>query len=265
MSRPTSYAPGTFAWVDLRTTDPAGAKRFYADLFGWEYTDQGDPPGGRPYGVAALEGDPVSGLRPLAEAQRARGVSPFWYTYVNVESAEAATERTRELGGAVHAEPFDTGGGPLAAIIADPTGARLVLWESRDGVGACRVDEPGCMTWNELNTNAAAPAIEFYSALFGWRIEPIDTGQGPPYWTIGHDAAAHGNDGGVRELAPEQERASHWMPYFTVVSVHDARTRAVAAGGAALAGPLDLPAGRTAIVRDPQGAALGVFERETTV
>ena len=30
------YEPGTFCWVELATTDPAGAKAFYGELFGWE-------------------------------------------------------------------------------------------------------------------------------------------------------------------------------------------------------------------------------------
>ncbi|MBA3617003.1 MAG: VOC family protein, partial [Rubrobacteraceae bacterium] len=34
-------------------------------------------------------------------------------------------------------------------------------------------------------------------------------------------------------------------------------------GGASLAGPLDLPAGRIAILADPQGAAFAIFEGET--
>ena len=40
MPERTSYAPGTPSWVDLQTSDPAGAKTFYAALFGWDYDDQ---------------------------------------------------------------------------------------------------------------------------------------------------------------------------------------------------------------------------------
>ncbi len=36
MGKRTSYAPGTFSWVDLATTDAAAAKAFYSGLFGWE-------------------------------------------------------------------------------------------------------------------------------------------------------------------------------------------------------------------------------------
>ena len=35
MGERTSYAPGTFCWVELATTDGAAAKEFYGGLFGW--------------------------------------------------------------------------------------------------------------------------------------------------------------------------------------------------------------------------------------
>ena len=35
-----SYAQGTPNWVDLQTTDQAGAKTFYSGVFGWAFDDQ---------------------------------------------------------------------------------------------------------------------------------------------------------------------------------------------------------------------------------
>ena len=40
MPRVERYRHGTPCWVDLATTDLAGAKAFYAGLFGWEYEDE---------------------------------------------------------------------------------------------------------------------------------------------------------------------------------------------------------------------------------
>ena len=37
MGARTEYAPGTFCWTDLGTTDVDGAKAFYGDLFGWTF------------------------------------------------------------------------------------------------------------------------------------------------------------------------------------------------------------------------------------
>jgi predicted enzyme related to lactoylglutathione lyase len=260
MGKRSSYAPGTFSWVDLATTDTDDAKRFYAELFGWSYDDR-DAGGGGTYTEASIDGDAVAGLYSQPEQQRSQGAPPFWSNYVTVASADDAASRASELGGSVHAAPFDVLDAGRMAVIADPTGAMLGVWEPGESIGARRVNDPGCMTWNELSTNDAASAIDFYSSLFGWRIEPIDTGGGPPYWSISHDGGAEGRNGGMRELAPEQEGVPpHWMPYFTVASVDETIDRAEGAGGRSLAGPLDLPTGRIVILSDPQGAVFAIFE-----
>ena len=45
MTTRTEYAHGEFCWVDLATTDPAAAKRFYGSLFGWQAEDMPAGPG----------------------------------------------------------------------------------------------------------------------------------------------------------------------------------------------------------------------------
>jgi predicted enzyme related to lactoylglutathione lyase len=96
-------------------------------------------------------------------------------------------------------------------------------------------------------------------------VEEIDTQGGPPYWAIRHEGAARGLNGGMRELAPEQTEADvppHWMPYFTTASVDDTIAATKDAGGSHVFGPLDIPAGRFAVLHDPQGAFFAIFEGE---
>lgn len=261
MGRRTRHEPGTFSWTDLGTTDPEAAKRFYAELLGWSFEDQ-DAGGGNVYVEASIEGDAVAGLYSQPEQQRAQGVPPFWFSYVTVASADAAAERAAELGAEVHAGPFDVVEAGRMAVIADPTGAMIGVWEPRQSIGARRVNDPGCMTWNELTTGDPGRAIDFYGALFGWRFEPLDTGGGPPYWSIAHAGAAGGRNGSMRELALEDaERGMRpaWLTYFTVADADAAVERGAAAGGTVLVPAFEIPTGRIAILADPQGAAFGLF------
>jgi predicted enzyme related to lactoylglutathione lyase len=39
MGERTRFAPGTFCWVGLATSDPGGATAFYTGLFGWRAED----------------------------------------------------------------------------------------------------------------------------------------------------------------------------------------------------------------------------------
>lgn len=261
MGKRTEYAPGTFSWAELSTTDPDGAKRFYGELFGWDPQDNEIPGGGGVYTMARIDGESVAGLMAQPEQQRSAGVPPNWFSYVTVASADESAGRASELGGAVHAGPFDVGESGRMAVIADPTGAMLGIWEPRDHIGARTVNEDGALTWNELATNDPEAASAFYSGLFGWTIDEQDTGGGPRYWIIGSEGAASGQNGGVRGQGPaEAGIPPNWVPYFAVASVDDALVQIEQLGGATIVPATDVPAGRFAGVRDPQGAVFSIFE-----
>jgi uncharacterized protein len=263
MGTRTSYAPGTFSWVDLATTDPGDAKRFYGELFGWELEDMPTGEEGGTYTMAKVDGEYVGALSEMQPQQREAGIPPYWFNYVTVASADQAADRAGELGGTVHAGPFDVLDAGRMAVVADPAGAMFGLWEARRHIGAGRVNEPGCFTWNELATSDVDGAISFYSGLFGWELEEIDTGGGPRYWTIRHEGAAAGRNGGIRALGPAEEGVPpNWVPYFGTESVEASLERASELGGSTLVPPMEVPAGRFAGVRDPQGAAFSLFEGE---
>jgi predicted enzyme related to lactoylglutathione lyase len=264
MGKRSSYEPGTFSWVDLATTDPEAAKAFYGGLFGWEAEDMPIPDGGV-YSMMKLGDETVAAISAQQQQQRDAGIPPYWFNYVTVAGADAAAEAVKQAGGSVHLEPFDVMTAGRMAVVADPTGAMLGLWEPRDHIGATLVNVPGGLAWNELATNDVPAAQAFYEQVFGWKVEPMDTGGGPPYWMIGHEGGGSGRNGGIRELAPEQAEAGippHWLPYFGVASTDGAVETATASGGQVMFGPVDLPAGRIAVFADPQGAAFAVFQGE---
>src|SRR3712207_1683725 len=56
-----SFVPGSVCWVEVSSTDPAGNRKFYSELFGWTY--QTNSPGGRGQEMTAWCGGwPVAGL-----------------------------------------------------------------------------------------------------------------------------------------------------------------------------------------------------------
>jgi uncharacterized protein len=263
MGKRTRYEPGVFSWVDLATTDPEGAKAFYGDLFGWDAHDQ--PVGeGRFYTMLYVGEDAVAALYEQGPEQRESGMPPIWLSYVTVESADDAAARAKELGGTVVMEPFDVmeDVGRMA-LMSDPTGAMFAVWQPGTSIGATRVNEPGCLTWNDLATNDPESAQPFYEGLFGWSFEKIVAAEPVDYWSIGHDGAASGRNGGMRRMGPDEaEIPPHWLPYFTVESADAAIDQVQSSGGRVIAGPMDLPAGRIAACMDPQGGAFAVFSGE---
>jgi len=259
MGKRTRYEPGTFCWVDLATTDPAGAKAFYGALFGWTAEEMPIGDGGT-YPMLRLDGDDVAGLAELDAGRRSRGIPPHWFHYVGVEDADATAARARELGGTVHGEPFDVLDSGRMAIVQDPEGAVLAAWQPRNHIGAGRVNDPGCLTWNELQTRDPAGAIAFYTGLFGWEAQPIEEEGRLVYVTLRNAGALNGG------MMPMTERHGDappaWLAYFTVPSSDAGAERVRELGGAVLASPMDVGNGRIAVVRDRQGAAFALFEGE---
>jgi uncharacterized protein len=260
MGKRTSYEPGTFSYAELATTDVADAKRFYGGLLGWQFEDV-PVPDNEPYTIARIDGDSVAGLTPQQPQQRDAGIPPHWFNYITVASADETATRVTELGGTVHAGPFDVMDQGRMAVIADPTGAMFGIWEPRAGIGAELVNEPGSLTWNDLATNDTGAATRFYTELFGWKIEEVDTGDAPPYWQIGHGGGAGQRNGGMRELTPEEQGVPpNWMAYFAVEAVDESLEQAHGLGGSTVFGPLEVPSGKFAALHDAQGAVFSIFE-----
>ena len=260
MGKRQRYEPGTFCWIDLATTDPAGARAFYGELFGWEAEDMPAGEAGT-YTMLRLDGDDIGGLYEMDAGQREQGVPPYWFSYVSVDDADAIASRARELGGTVYGEAFDVLDSGRMAVIQDPTGATLGAWQPRAHIGASRVNDPGCFTWNELQTRDPETAADFYAGLFGWETEPVEQDGNLVYVTIENAGA---KNGGMMPMTEQHgDTPPHWLVYFTVPSCDDAVARVRELGGGVLTGPFDLGAGRIAVVSDPQGAAFALFEGET--
>jgi predicted enzyme related to lactoylglutathione lyase len=253
----TKYTPGTFCWTDLATTDQEAAKAFYTGLFGWSTTDfpVGD---GAFYSMAALDGRQVAAIAPQPQPQRDAGAPPAWNSYVSVDSANAAAARAQELGATVHAGPFDVMQAGRMAVIQDPQGVHFMVWEAKDMMGAQLVNAPGALAWDELASPDLDASGRFYSALFGWKLEPME-GSEMPYHVIKNSAGW--NNGGIRPTMPPGT-PPHWAVYFGTDNLDASLAKVNQLGGRQLMEPMQAGPGRFAPVADPQGAVFNLYSGE---
>jgi uncharacterized protein len=252
MAQRSQYAPGTFSWVDLATPDPDAAKSFYAALLGWQPEDMPMPDGGA-YSMQRVDGHDVAAIAPQPQAQRDAGMPAVWQSYVTVDSADAAATRAAELGGTVHAGPFDVMQAGRMAVIQDPQGAFFIVWEPRNHTGAGLVNAPGAFCWNELAAADLDTAPDFYAQLFGWQAEPFEGGP-MRYLTIKNGSATNG---GMREKQPQEP--PYWLVYFAVDDVDESVAKIGELGGSTIAGPFEMAQARMAVVADPQGAVFALY------
>lgn len=246
------FPQGTFCWVDLSTTDEDGAKSFYADLLGWEADDM--PVGeGAVYSMQVLRGKQVAAIAGQPQQQREAGVPPLWNNYVWVESADAAAEQAGALGATVHAPPFDVLDAGRMAVIQDPQGAFLMVWEPKRQRGAELVNEPGALCWNELASDDMDASAEFYRGMFGWQIEQWE-GAERPYLVIQVDGRGNG---GIRPA--NDGEPPNWTPYFATDDVDAGAAKVEELGGVKLMDVMDIGIAKIAPVRDPQGAIFTLY------
>lgn len=253
MGERSSYAAGTFCWAELSSPDPAAAKAFYGPLLGWQSHDI--PVGeGAVYSIVQVDGLDVAAIAPQPPQQREAGMPPVWSSYVAVQSADATAQHAKDLGGEVHAPPFDVMEAGRMAVIKDPQGAYFMVWQAHQMIGARLVNAPGALVWNELASPDLDASATFYSRLFGWEITPFE-GSPEPYLSIKNDGA---NNGGIRPLTPPGV-PPHWLVYFGVSEIDAALSQVRELGGSTLAGPIDIQMAKIAVIQDPQGAVLALY------
>lgn len=249
--RRSHYAPGTFSWVELATSDPASAKAFYGSVFGWESEEEDA------YTVFRVGGDAVAGLSRRASQQDAAGAPPSWLSYVTVRAADEVAALAESLGGTVVERPRDVGQSGRMAVVRDPTGGVVALSQPGAHIGAQRVNAPGCTCWNDLVTPDPAAAEHFYSGLFGWRIEELAGGSG--YRLITNEESSNG--GMMPAALVGVEGPAYSLAYFNAGEMGETSRRIESSGGRLVAGPQEVPAGRLAVAGDPQGGGLRLVRR----
>jgi uncharacterized protein len=249
MGERDSYDQGTFSWTDLSTPDAQAAKAFYGGLFGWDFEDNPIPDGGM-YVIAR------SGGRRAAATFETSERHPAWASYVTVDDVDSTTDRARELGANVLAEPFDVMDVGRMSTIQDPTGAVFCLWQARTTIGAEVVNEPGALCLNQLNTSDPEAAERFYGELFGWRFDSVGTDE-TPYWGIFRGERMNG---GMMPLPSGAPMPSHWLVYFGTDDVDAHAERIGSSGGTVMVEPMDVPpSGRILVAQDPHGAFFALF------
>jgi predicted enzyme related to lactoylglutathione lyase len=255
MSQMTTYPPGTPSWVDLGTPDIEASAGFYAGLFGWDVpeSENAEQTGG--YRQAMKGEKPTAGMMPLMQ----EGQPPAWSTYVSVEDADATAAAVKEVGGTVIAEPMDVMDLGRMAIFADPAGAVFGIWQPGSFAGAGLVNEPGAISWNELNTRDPDGAKGFYGAVFGWDFEDVEMEGMGTYTTINLGGSPVGGVLNMAERGVPAEVPAHWQVYFAVEDTDAVVDQVKQGGGSVMVEPIDIPAGRFAILTDPHGASFAVI------
>ena len=265
MSERDGYQPGVPCWVDTWRTNPDEAVEFYTELFGWDAQDTMPPGSPRSYYMCRLRGRDVAAVgSPVPEGAPAE---PVWGTYVWVDNADDTAATVIAAGGRAVVEPFDSLDGGRMAIVADPAGAVLGVWQPGAHKGAQVVNEPSAWAMSSLNTHDAERAKRFYGDVFGWETDTFEMGGGeismwrvPGYEGGEPEQPVSREVVGVMSPAAGDDVPPHWSVNFWIDDADAAAEKAGRLGGKVVTPPHDLPGFREAVLADPHGAVFSVSQ-----
>lgn len=113
---------GSFCWNELNTRESEQARKFFGELFEWQYEHNGASPS--EYYIIKNRDRHNGGI--LTMTDEWGDMPPHWMVYFVVENVAKETERLQKLGGTLHFGPFDTAAGPMS-VVADPQGGTFHL------------------------------------------------------------------------------------------------------------------------------------------
>jgi predicted enzyme related to lactoylglutathione lyase len=241
---------GTPCWIDLMSSDAKQAVDFYSGLFGWTAEVSDDPQYGG-YTILSNADGVVAGI---GQAPADAPFANLWTTYLEADDVDKATASALGAGAQVMMPVMQVGDQGSMAVLTDPSGAAIGLWQPDQHHGFGVVGETGSPMWHELMTRDYQAAQQFYSALFGWTLTSLSDTDEFRYSqvTLGGDpfAGIMDADGFLPQGVP-----SFWQFYIGADDVDAAVAKLAQRGGTLLREPQNSPYGRVASVADPLGAA----------
>ena len=245
-------------WADLATSDGKAASDFYCAVLELEAMPMPMPEGAGDYIMLHRGGLLVAAIF-QASPEMLQQMPPHWKCYVAVENAHAAAARARELGGNVLMEPFDVMDAGRMAMVQDPSGGVLAVWQAINHQGSQIFGEPGSLCWMELLTRDTAAAATFYEAYFGWTAKNSQALPEINYTEF------HLGGRGIAGMMPMPEMCGDmpacWTPYFMVADLDATVGKTTELGGKVAVPSTEIPGmGHFAWLIDPQGATFAVIQ-----
>jgi uncharacterized protein len=118
---------GEFCWNELATSNVKAAKDFYTKVFGWKFTDH--DMGDTTYSMIKLNDKDFGGIWAIPK-DKEKQIPPHWMAYILVENLDKSLEKAKSHGATIMKPAANAGDFGRFAIITDPTGAHIALWQS---------------------------------------------------------------------------------------------------------------------------------------
>lgn len=116
-----------FCWNELATSNVQAAKDFYGKVFGWKFNDY--EMGDTTYTMIKSNDKEFGGIWSIPK-DKEKQIPPHWMAYILVENLDSSLEKASKSGASIMRPASNAGDFGRFAIITDPTGAHIALWQT---------------------------------------------------------------------------------------------------------------------------------------
>ena len=116
----------------------------------------------------------------------------------------------------------------------------------------------GSIGWRDLTVENADELRDFYSAVTGWTVEETSMGDYNDYTMM--DANGEAVGGVCHGRGENADLPPQWLMYVVVADLATSLAEATRRGGEIVAPPRGLMGGKMAVVKDPAGAVIALWE-----
>lgn len=258
-------AEGAPVWIDLGTHDIDGAVAFYSELFGWDF-QEGNPEFGG-YRMIHKDGQLIGGamttlMGPEGPSEEPQGPTA-WSVYLRTSHAESTVQKAVDHGAQVIVPAMDISDMGKMAMVADPAGAVIGLWQPGTLDGIEQYAQAGAPCWFEAMTMDFDAAQAFYRDVFAWDMHenPTQTESAPHVRYVTHGTGQNTAAGLCEAINFMPEGTpSFWRVYFGTDDLEKTLNTLQKLGGTVQHPATDTPFGRLATVADPQGASFQIID-----
>jgi hypothetical protein len=235
------------------TADVDASRAFYTELFGWTAAEPSEEFGG--YFMFMKSDIPVAGC---VGAMPDQSAPTEWSVYLAADDARITATDVVAEGGEILVPAMDVADLGTMAVVADPTGAKIGIWEPKTFQGIGILAETGTPTWFELFTRNYPAALDFYRDVFHWQIDVMSDTPEFRYATLMPEDGPLAGIMDASGFLPDGVPAS-WSVYFAVDDVDASLAKVTELGGSILQPARDTPYGRLATASDTTGATFNLM------
>jgi len=148
------------------------------------------------------------------------------------------------------------------AMVADPGGAAIGVWQPGLHKGFGVLAEAGAPGWFELHTRDYDTVLAFYRDVFGWDTHTMSDIPDFRYTTLGEGDDSLAGVMDATSFLPDGAPA-YWAVYIAVDDTDAAVVKTTELGGSIVAPAENTPYGRISTITDPTGATLRLLGPNT--